>query len=135
MEPAFGIIAACIPTFRPLFKTWGFGWTKSQLSRSRPGSLAYRVSKRYTNRFSFQPKEGGLQESSPIFEPIMQEVYIRNSLMDVDEEATISSSDRGSKAFSVDVVPATMKRNSKRASAPPPIPYPPGYRPKSFFDK
>ncbi|KAM0330486.1 hypothetical protein ACHAQA_003430 [Verticillium albo-atrum] len=27
MEPALGIIAACVATFRPLFKNWGFGWS------------------------------------------------------------------------------------------------------------
>jgi hypothetical protein len=30
MEPALGIIAACVATFRPLFKGWGFGWTSSR---------------------------------------------------------------------------------------------------------
>ncbi|KAG7105258.1 hypothetical protein HYQ44_016570 [Verticillium longisporum] len=27
MEPALGITAACVATFRPLFKNWGFGWS------------------------------------------------------------------------------------------------------------
>lgn len=38
MEPAFGIIAACLATFRPLFKNFGFGWTNSKHSRSNSKS-------------------------------------------------------------------------------------------------
>ncbi|KAH6689028.1 integral membrane protein [Plectosphaerella plurivora] len=34
MEPALGIIAACLATYRPLFKNWGFGWTANKRSRS-----------------------------------------------------------------------------------------------------
>ena len=30
MEPALGIIAACVATFRPLFRSWGFGWTTTK---------------------------------------------------------------------------------------------------------
>lgn len=39
MEPALGIIAACLATFRPLFKNWGFGWTANKRSRSPSKSL------------------------------------------------------------------------------------------------
>lgn len=37
MEPAFGIIAACMATFRPLFKNWGFGWTSGKRSGGDSG--------------------------------------------------------------------------------------------------
>lgn len=39
MEPALGIIAACLATYRPLFKNWGFGWTSNKRSRSPSKSL------------------------------------------------------------------------------------------------
>lgn len=29
IEPAVGIIAACVTTFRPLVKYWGFGWNST----------------------------------------------------------------------------------------------------------
>lgn len=34
MEPALGIIAACVATFRPLFRGWGFGWTSTRTGHS-----------------------------------------------------------------------------------------------------
>ncbi|KAK1994498.1 integral membrane protein [Colletotrichum falcatum] len=39
MEPALGIVAATVPSLRPLFQTWGFGWsTKGRNARpSGPG--------------------------------------------------------------------------------------------------
>ncbi|KAM0276287.1 hypothetical protein ACHAQH_006917 [Verticillium albo-atrum] len=50
MEPALGITAACVATFRPLFKNWGFGWSSNnaypsasgrlQLSNTNPSKLA-----------------------------------------------------------------------------------------------
>lgn len=36
MEPALGITAACIATFRPLFKHSGFGWASDH---SRPTEM------------------------------------------------------------------------------------------------
>lgn len=60
MEPALGIIAACVATFRPLLKSWGFGWgskrrghsTHYQLPEQRRDGLTPATSPRERNVFS-----------------------------------------------------------------------------------
>jgi len=50
MEPALGIIAACVATYRPLFKTWGFGWGSTRRSAATT-SHGYGRSQRRTGHW------------------------------------------------------------------------------------
>lgn len=54
LEPALGIIAACITTYRPLFKNWGFGWNSTKRDGDSPGN--YRLS--------------GINRPNRVFKPI-----------------------------------------------------------------
>lgn len=68
MEPALGIIAACVATFRPLFKNWGFGWTSGvngssgQMQLSSPRHWNGNTHRQYARQPSID--EGDEEEGS-----------------------------------------------------------------------
>jgi hypothetical protein len=61
MEPALGIMAACIATYRPLFKTWGFGWGSTR--RTTDAHNNYSLSRRRTGHWALS-SERDLNEHS-----------------------------------------------------------------------
>ena len=46
MEPSIGIIAGCTATLRPLFKSWGFGWSSGKNSENDAPGGGYRGSRK-----------------------------------------------------------------------------------------